>query len=148
MNAAVPPPAQWLNSFVSHYNQLNAGNLARLGQMYDDNIQFIDPLHQIDGLEQLTEYFDHLYQNLISCHFELEDSIIDGDNAAIYWTMTLQHKKLKGGQSISLQGHSKLVQYGGKVIYHRDYFDLGAMLYQHIPVLGRLIRTINRKAAS
>jgi len=30
----------------------------------------------------------------------------------------------------------------GKVISHRDYFDLGEMLYEHIPLLGGVIKSI------
>jgi hypothetical protein len=33
----------------------------------------------------------------------------------------------------------------GKVRYHRDYFDLGAMLYEHLPLLGSLVKTIKRR---
>jgi len=28
------------------------------------------------------------------------------------------------------------------VTYHRDYFDLGALIYERVPVLGGLIRGI------
>lgn len=30
----------------------------------------------------------------------------------------------------------------GKVCLHRDYFDLGAMLYEQLPLLGAVVRTI------
>ncbi|HGP4674712.1 TPA: nuclear transport factor 2 family protein, partial [Vibrio cholerae O1] len=33
----------------------------------------------------------------------------------------------------------------GKVTYHRDYFDMGEMLYEQLPVLGQVIRAIKRR---
>jgi hypothetical protein len=32
------------------------------------------------------------------------------------------------------------------VCYHRDYFDAGEMLYENLPVVGRVIRWIKDQA--
>jgi hypothetical protein len=32
-----------------------------------------------------------------------------------------------------------------KICYHRDYYDLGALLYERIPILGSLIRSIKAR---
>ncbi len=32
-----------------------------------------------------------------------------------------------------------------KVYRHRDYFDAGAMLYEHLPVLGRVVSWLKRR---
>ncbi|GAB2997339.1 nuclear transport factor 2 family protein [Psychrosphaera aestuarii] len=142
------PAPQWLTDYVGTYNILNAGNLHLLRNIYSDNAVFIDPLSRVEGLKALTEYFEHLYVNLTSCHFELTDYICDGNDAAIYWTMTVNHKKLKSGKSITLEGHSKLIQIDGKVTFQRDYFDAGAMIYENIPVVGGLVRFVKSKAGA
>jgi hypothetical protein len=33
----------------------------------------------------------------------------------------------------------------GKIYYHRDYFDMGAMLYEHLPLLGRIIQRLKHR---
>jgi hypothetical protein len=33
------------------------------------------------------------------------------------------------------------------VYLHRDYFDAGALLYEHLPVLGTLIGWLKRRLA-
>jgi hypothetical protein len=33
------------------------------------------------------------------------------------------------------------------VVRHRDYFDAGALLYQHVPVVGSMIRWLHRRIA-
>ena len=33
----------------------------------------------------------------------------------------------------------------GLVVLHQDFWDTGLGFYQHIPVLGRVVKTINRR---
>ncbi|MEL7287824.1 MAG: nuclear transport factor 2 family protein, partial [Pseudomonadota bacterium] len=61
------------------------------------------------------------------------------------WTMDLQHPKLQKGAPISVNGVSHLKFRDGQVIYHRDYFDLGEMLYENLPLLGSVVRTIKQR---
>lgn len=64
----------------------------------------------------------------------------------VQWTMNYSHSAINKGKNITVQGATfvRFVE-NGKVIYHQDYFDLGSMLYQHVPVLGSIIKSINRR---
>ena len=33
----------------------------------------------------------------------------------------------------------------GKVIYQRDFLDVGAMIYEHVPLLGKVIRYLKQR---
>ena len=46
---------------------------------------------------------------------------------------------------IVYEGVSKL-EFNEKIYKHQDFYDLGAMLYEHIPVLGSLVKIIKTKA--
>jgi hypothetical protein len=59
--------------------------------------------------------------------------------------MKLKHPKLNGGQPVEVNGVSQICFSGDRVIYHRDYFDLGEMLYENIPLLGVVIRNIKQR---
>ncbi|WP_298943356.1 nuclear transport factor 2 family protein [uncultured Psychromonas sp.] len=137
----------WLNEFTSVYQKLNTDNLALLNSIYHQEITFIDPIHEIKGLDELQQYFQGLYQNLESCQFIISEVISQPNQAAIYWKMTYQHPKLNKGNEVSVFGSSHLKAKEGKVIYHRDFLDLGSMLYEQLPVLGKVIRLIKSKAA-
>lgn len=153
MNAIVTNARQqttrilWVEDFVKIYQNLNSGNLNMLTQIYHQDVQFVDPLHQIHGLDDLTHYFEHMYENLISSEFALVNQIEQKQQAAIYWQMHLRHKKINSGNTITVEGHSLLRRQDNKVIYHRDYFDIGSMIYEHLPVLGGIIKLIKRKAS-
>jgi hypothetical protein len=34
---------------------------------------------------------------------------------------------------------------GDKVLYQRDYYDAGEMLYEHLPVLGWAVRGVKKR---
>ena len=140
---SVPPV--WLDNFISIYQSLAVDNLSGLAQLYHENIIFEDPLHVITGFSALADYFDNLYQYVSNCTFVINQVIREGNQAGIYWTMTYTHKYLNGGKTISVEGHSLIMGDKDKVVYHRDYIDLGQMIYENVPVLGGIIRWLKRR---
>ena len=140
------PQPQWLSNFVDVYQRLGIDNLYLINDIYHPQVTFKDPMHLIVGLDELSNYFDNLYTNLIACHFTINEVYHQGDRGFIYWQMPFVHTKLNGAQPITVEGHTKLIADQDKVIYHQDYLDAGAMLYENIPLLGRIIQYIKRRA--
>ncbi|WP_440056481.1 nuclear transport factor 2 family protein (plasmid) [Pseudoalteromonas sp. T1lg65] len=137
-----------IERFVSLYNEIDKHNLDKLQQIYSSDIEFVDPMHRIDGLEQLTEYFKKLYENVGSVTFAVDRSYSADEMSFLYWTMRFRHPKLNGGKEVSVDGHSVLQFRQDYVVHHRDYFDTAQMLYRHIPVLGTLVKFVEKRAAS
>lgn len=140
-------PSPWLANFISVYQRLSTDNLDLLGSIYHADIAFIDPIHQIQGFDELASYFAGLYQNLQHCDFVIDNYLQQGSEASLFWTMTYQHPKLNRGKDVTVYGSTHIKSKDGKVIYHRDFLDLGAMLYEQLPVLGKVIKLIKEKAA-
>ncbi|MFB1000168.1 MAG: nuclear transport factor 2 family protein [Colwellia sp.] len=137
----------WLINFQKTYQTLSTDNLELLSTIYHQDVIFIDPIHELKGFDKLFEYFKNLYENLNFCEFVINNVITQEDQAAIYWTMSYQHPKLNKGNVVIVMGSSHIKGYEDKVIYHRDYLDLGSMLYEQIPLFGKLIKFIKKKAA-
>jgi hypothetical protein len=137
----------WLSNFVKVYQTLSTDNLDLLSMIYHQEVIFIDPIHKLEGFDNLSAYFTSLYENLSSCEFVINNVISQGNQAAIYWTMSYQHPKLNKGNVVSVFGHSHIKGHEDKVIYHRDYLDLGSMLYEQLPLLGKIIKLIKKRAA-
>jgi hypothetical protein len=144
---ASPDTPLWLNNFVSVYQTLSIDNLELLDNIYHENVTFEDPIHKLEGFDNLYQYFEGLYQNLTSCEFVIHQVIVQDSSAAIYWQMSYQHTKLNKGKTVTIFGNSHIKAEAGKVIYHRDYLDLGAMLYEQLPIIGKVIRWIKSRAA-
>ena len=126
------------------YNGLNVNTLASLDDFYSTEVEFHDPMSSMHGLDKLKGYYRNMYKNVKSIHFDIQKFIIDADhNVALTWVMTYSSDSLNGGRPIMVPGTSILkFNEDNKVYYHRDYFDNGAMVYEHIPVLGFFVRKI------
>lgn len=141
--------SEFLQRFARDFASLDASNLDRLGLLYADDIHFNDPLHDVHGLTELRRYFEQLYANVSQLDFDFSgfDQVQDGQGY-LRWTMRYRHPRLQGGAPITLQGCSLLLWNAeGKVVRHQDFFDAGALLYEHIPLLGCLIRWLRRRLA-
>ncbi|MBH3337541.1 nuclear transport factor 2 family protein [Pseudomonas mendocina] len=137
----------FLRDFAERFAALNKDNLDRLGELYSDDVLFRDPLHEVHGLSEMRRYFAELYANVEALRFEFHgfDQVAD-DEGYLRWTMYYRHPRLRGGAEIAVEGCSHLL-WRERVYRHRDYFDAGALLYEHLPVLGRVIAWLKRRLA-
>ncbi|WP_163937635.1 nuclear transport factor 2 family protein [Paraferrimonas sp. SM1919] len=137
-----------MQNFIRVFSQLSPHNLDTLYQVYDANLTFIDPAHNITGLDSFHDYMVKLYAPLTECYFDIHDSAAFGDIGFISWTLNFTHPNFNQGRKVVVEGCSKVKWYNDKIVYHRDYFDLGAMLYEKLPLLGKIIHFIKNKLGS
>lgn len=128
------------------FNAMGRDTLHLVDEMYSADVLFIDPFHRVAGRPALREYYRKMYADVQSIRFDFSGATGAADDVVLYWTMTYAHPRLRGGAPISLEGCTRL-GFGsdGKVVLHRDYFDAGALLYEHVPLLGRAVRFIRER---
>ena len=129
------------------FNNLRRDALHLVDEFYDENVEFIDPLGSHDGVAAVRKYYAGLYENVTAIRFEFGPMIEEGDTVSAPWQMHLSARTLNGGRPIGVPGIS-YIRFNlstGKAIYHRDYFDMGAFIYEHVPVLGSVVRMVNRR---
>lgn len=135
-----------IENFAHQFASVDRDNLHLLEQIYHPEVHFSDPIHEVFGLAALQSYCANLYENVIALHFDFTQlSPIDHEQALLCWTMTYQHPRLAGGQEIRVPGVSQVWFREGKAYRHLDHYDAGALLYEHVPVLGTLIRWLKRR---
>ena len=123
-----------------------------LSSLYHQDIQFVDPITTHRGLDAVKAYFAGLLESTASCRFDIHSLIEPVENQRSQyshiaeWTMHLTLRKQT--KVISVDGVSLLRVADGKIIYHRDYYDLGEMVYEHIPVLKQILKIIKKKLTS
>ncbi len=132
--------------FKDFFRFLHESDLSHLRTIYADNIVFKDPVHEIRGLVELEDYFTSMCADLSDCRFEYLDEVVTEDAAYIKWTMHFKHPRL-GNRPISVRGVSHL-KIGDKIEFHEDFYDMGAMLYEQLPVLGNVTRWLRMRLAS
>ncbi|MEQ8471652.1 MAG: nuclear transport factor 2 family protein [Marinoscillum sp.] len=137
---------QTIENFKNYFSQLGPNNDSALAEIYSENIVFTDPIHQIRGIKNLRQYFGSLNENLIEGSFMFTDESIIDNKAFLCWQMHLKLKRPK--KHVSASGISVLTIEQGKIIEQRDFFDAGELFYEHVPVLGGIIRFIKKKIAA
>ena len=140
-------------SLIALYNLGAPYTVEQLSTVYSDDIQFTDPAHSIVGLPALCAYLNHQYSNVNFCEFLLKGEWHSDNNLFIQWDMAVQHPKLNGGKTIIVIGISHLqyqidLESSAKVFLHRDFFDLGQLLYENIPLLGAINRQLKKGLTS
>jgi len=133
-----------LTNFCRVYQSLSVGNLNQLYDVYSKDVEFVDAVDAIYGIDAVTEYFSHLYQNMKYCHFIIDNIIEQEGQACLTWRMEYAHSKINSGKKIIVEG-SSFLKFSDKIDYHRDYVDMGQMLYEHLPVIGRVIKGIKNR---
>ncbi|MGA9522418.1 MAG: nuclear transport factor 2 family protein [Myxococcaceae bacterium] len=111
-------------------------------ELYAPDIVFTDPFRQLNGLAEVTDYFNRLTNNLVSGRFEFGDPVIGPGRAVVPWTMTVR-VRMGPRHRITADGISEL-RFEDRIVYQRDYFDAGALVYEHLPVMGRAIRLLKK----
>lgn len=143
INQLASKPA--MQRFLSAYSEFDARLIQNLPHIYHENAVFIDPVHRVDGIGGIESYFSKLLPSLNYCRFIFEDIVETDDIVFVSWVMEFSHQKLARGEEISVKGTSRLVFNNEKIISHIDYYDMGAMLYEHVPVLGRVVIWLRKR---
>lgn len=128
------------------YAEFSVDAVSRLDEIYTQDIEFIDPVHRIHGCLGLKNYLRRMARGLSEYSITYTDTLQGPDSAYLSWEMRFAHPKLRGGRLIRLNGISH-IRYTHKVYYHEDAYDMGALLYEHLPLLGVAIGGLKRNLA-
>lgn len=128
------------------FDEVRVDTLYLLDDLYAEELVFEDPLGRMEGLEEFRIYMEAMYQYVEEISWEYTDEVIQGDTHVLFWTMTLQTKGLNKGKPFAVDGTSRLV-FGdeNKVVYHRDYFDMGTYIYERAPVVRWFVNFVKRR---
>ncbi|RUO38437.1 nuclear transport factor 2 family protein [Aliidiomarina shirensis] len=132
------------------YSDFNKDSVAKADSIYHAEISFRDPILQVNGIDDLQRYFNHGIANATSCHFAFDTQVVNRERAFLTWQMRLQHEKLAGGREIVVPGctHLEFADDENSVRHHVDYYDVGAMVYEHVPVIGYLVNKVRQRLES
>jgi len=129
------------------FNTFNKDTVQLVDDFYDPDVVFRDPIVELRGRDRLKAYYVDMYESVTSIRFDFSGGMEKDEEVVVFWTMELRAKGLKGGEPVLLDGasHIKFGGASGKAIYHRDYFDVGAFVYENVPVLGSIVRYTKKR---
>lgn len=128
------------------YEQFSVGTIARLDEIYTQDLEFRDPVHTLHGSLAVKSYLRRLAGSLTHYRIRYLDQNIGEQAAYLTWEMDYAHRRLRQGRIITVRGMSQ-VRYTTRIFYHEDCYDMGALLYEHLPGLGLATRHLKQRLA-
>ena len=133
-----------IKELTKWYENLKEGSLDEIDLFYDENVFFKDPFNEFNGRDKLMKVFAHKFENLGNAHFVILDSIENSEGAFLTWDFYLEFK----GRGHKIHGSSHL-KYNkeNRIVYHRDYWDVGEEILLKIPFIKIIYSYIQKKMA-
>jgi hypothetical protein len=137
-----------LANFSEFFSSFAADRIERqLERTYADDVYFNDTLKAVRGAAALKHYLQESAAAVDACRVHIEDTTRSASGEyLVRWRMMIRFKRFRRGVDTWSVGVSHL-RFGadGRVVYHHDYWNAADGLYEHLPVLGWMIRAIKRR---
>lgn len=127
--------------FEAFYRDFDTTDIRDAESVYHVKTVFRDPVKVVSGRQQLMTYLEHSRQGLTHCKFTLAEPVCVANTAFWTWDMHYSHPKLDQGNISTLRG-ATLIKFEDLVVAQEDFYDLGAMVYEKVPMLGMVVRRI------
>ena len=117
---------------------------AMLKDTYADQVFFNDTLKTLRSGAAVEAHLlataDMLSSGSVKCVSEMRD---DNGDYYVRWEMSYAGPKLNSGNPIVTVGMTQLrFNEQGRVIFHQDYWDSSTGVFEHIPMVGGLVKFV------
>ncbi|MBN2646421.1 MAG: nuclear transport factor 2 family protein [Thiotrichales bacterium] len=116
-----------------------------LAPLLAETVYFEDPFNQLYGKAETLRLFSHMFATVQQPQFSVLDFALSAETQGyIYWKFTYR----RNHQLHHFKGVSKITfDEDGLVQSHIDFWDPAKAIYQSLPVIGGLLRWLERKIA-
>jgi steroid delta-isomerase len=150
-------PRRWsddaaLVRYCELFERLTVADLDRMHELFTEDARFVDPFNDARGLPAVRAVFERMFARCVDVRFEVHEALRDGELALLHWTMRFRPAPSRPGGTPgaewTLHGMSRVrFAADGRVAEHVDHWDTGGQLYARLPLLGPLIRWLQRRLA-
>ena len=139
--------AESLGEFTTFLSELGARDSGvRASQLYASDLHFSDALMLTGDRARVVEHFQGLADAGTAVRVDILQTLISGADVYLVWSMQAEFTPVRKPVTSDTIGITHLrFNEDGRVVLHQDFWDTGLGFYQHIPVLGRVVKTINRR---
>ncbi len=129
---------------VRAYETLRPDSVPALVAHYAPDARFKDPFNEVSGQLAIARIFQHMFEAVDEPRFQVLEAIAQGEQAFLTWDFHSRSRST--GKPLSIHGATHLrFDAQGRITQHRDYWDAAEELYAKQPVLGALMRCLQRR---
>lgn len=134
-----------VDKLVTFYEKLRPQDVAGFDNYYRLDVRFRDPFNHVSSIEGVKRIFAHMFTQVHDPAFRISKVIVGEGDAILFWTFHFRFKGLGCKDQQALEGVTHLsFDDAGLVTLHRDYWDAAEELYGRLPVIGTLMRGLQR----
>lgn len=134
-----------VDALIPFYEHLRPQDVDGFERFYRHDACFRDPFNQVSSIDGIKRIFSHMFTQVHDPAFRVTKSIVGDGDAILFWTFHFRFKGMGCKSAQSLEGVTHLAfDENGQVTLHRDYWDAAEELYGRLPVIGSLMRGLQR----
>lgn len=138
---------QAVKGFSQVFADLKQENLQNsVREAYANEFYFNDTFRSIDNIEDLVTYMSQTADNVIETKVYIKDIAQSDEDYYVRWVMDIHfetYKKKIASRSIGMS-HLRF-NAEGKIILHQDYWDNTDAFFRHLPVVGYMIKKVQKR---
>ena len=134
-----------LERFKAFYREITPDTVrAGTEALYAPHLYFNDTLKTLRSEQAVQDYFLKTTTHVESMRVVVDDVARSGADCYVRWTMDVRFKGSK--KPVRTIGVTLLrFDHEGRIVLHQDFWDPAAGFYEHLPVVGGLLRWIKSK---
>lgn len=134
-------------ALIDWFEHLSPQTVDLVPQFYAANAEFKDPFNEVRGTDAIAHIFRHMFAQVDEPRFVVTGRFSGEDGVMLLWDFHFCSRGPLPPQAMTVRGTTHLrFDAAGKVILHRDYWDAAEELYAKLPLLGALMRGLQRRA--
>ena len=136
-----------VDRFIELFGNLTAETVrAKARSVYAPDAYFNDTLKTLIGAEAIEAHLVRSAEAAEQITVDVVDVAESDGDYYLRWVMDVRFKSLKKGQVVRSIGVSHIrFNQAGQVVLHQDYWDAASGLFEHIPVVGRVLSSIKKR---
>jgi len=139
-----------VDELVACYENLSEAGVDDLARFYAPDAFFKDPFNEVRGPAAIEHIFRHMFRQLDEPRFVVTSRFVGAPaeaGAMLLWEFHFRTRAPLPRRTMVARGATHLRFDGeGRVTLHRDYWDAAEELYAKLPLLGCLMRGLQRMA--
>jgi limonene-1,2-epoxide hydrolase len=142
MNTTEPLTAERIRAIFST-QPFDEAAVDRVAPYYAEDVVFTDPIQTLRGRDAFVAMNKRLIRRVKEIRFDIHALSADADNVFLVWTMHVAPKA--GARVMHIDGVTHCTVRDGRIVTHRDYWDLVGSIVGAIPVAGSVYRALVAK---
>jgi len=135
-----------IESLKIQYEQISVESVDQLIQLYSPDARFKDPFNLVFGRDAIRDIFLKMFEQVDSPQFVIREVLQQESSACLLWEFKFKFKCWDTSEK-SLTGVSWLqFDHTNLVSSHTDYWDPAEGIYEHLPLIGSLMRGLKKLA--